>query len=745
MNIKEYDLSKTPWKTVIPFYSSLEYIEEELKRLDLRLILYLRSCLDAGAINSNTLALSSADEIFDLLEGFSTFGSDKEQIESRLRQLDMQIAQRLEAGKEQGSHISIQHLSQLYGLGPFEQYCIIACLAPEVDQKYQKVYGFLQNDMTEKKPTIDMLAKIFQLEEQERNLIRGVFDIQAPLAGYLMELHNELSDSWVPLITRHLKLDDWAVNYLLDINIPDTQLVQVTEFIMPAGKWKDNTPSEKENGFPSDLGDKIIRFVDYYRDTGREGVNKVFYFYGPRGVGKTEQVIAICDRLGLPLIMVDVERMLPADGFEELLRRLERQARVSNAAVCLKNIDLLLKEANHQSKQNRLLQMLQSIITLTFIIGHAQWNPTDTSNTSTFVEVEFPYPNGAERRSCWEQQRREYNLDDDIDLGKFSENFRFTQGQIKTALRLGESSSVWNRAENGRIGREELYNSCYAQSNKKLSTLAAKIKALYTMEMLVLPEEQMEQMQEICNQVKYRSLVYEKWEFEKRLSLGKGLNILFSGPPGSGKTMAAEVIANEIGLEIYKIDVSQVVSKYIGETEKNLEEIFKEAETSNAILFFDEADALFGKRSEVKDAHDRYANVEIAYLLQRMEEYDGIVILATNLNQNIDEAFLRRLHFNVNFPFPDREQRKLIWQGIFPAAAPVDRELDYDFLAEKFVLAGGNIKNIALNAAFYAAHASSSIGIKDIMLAAKREYKKLGKTFLMSDYAPYYQLIEVKK
>jgi hypothetical protein len=443
--------------------------------------------------------------------------------------------------------------------------------------------------------------------------------------------------------------------------------------------------------------------------------------------------------------MADVERMLSVDGFEETLRRLVRQAMISNTALCLKNADPLLKEAGLSSKLNKLLQMLQTCIPLTFILGHSQWNPTGTDNNFTFVDIGFRHPSGTERRIYWEQQSRKYSLADNIDLDKFSENFRFTPGQIKSALKLGESISVWNQSENGLMGKEELYNSCYAQSNKKLGTLASRIKALYTMKMLVLPEEQMEQMQEICNQVKYRSLVYEKWGFEKRLSLGKGLNILFSGPPGSGKTMAAEVIANEIGLEIYKIDVSQVVSKYIGETEKNLEQVFTEAETSNAILFFDEADALFGKRSEVKDAHDRYANVEIGYLLQRMEEYNGIVILATNLNQNIDEAFLRRLHFNVTFPFPDKEQRKSIWQGIFPTSAPVDKDLDYDFLADKFVLAGGNIKNIALNAAFYAAHASSSISIRDIMLAAKREYKKLGKTFLMSDYAPYYQLIEVKK
>lgn len=753
MNITEYDLDEltennkgkeTP-EQVRPFYSSLEYFEEELKRLDLKLILYLKRCLENGTINSSTLALTSAENIISLLDSLNIAGNDQEEIENCLRNLEINIEKRLEACRHQGIHISMQYISSLFGLGPFEQYCIIACLAPEVNQKYHTVYGFLQNDLTEAKPNIDLLSKIYPLEEHERGLIHSVFDLQAPLAGYLLELNHELTDCWTPLISRHLKLDDWVVNYLLDIKVLDTQLVQAAEWITPEKRWKDTSPFSlnKDSGF--NLGERIIHFIDYYRNTGREGLNKVFYFYGPRGIGKTEHVISICDRLSLPLIMADVERILSVDGFDELLRRLVRQAMISNAALCLKNVDRLLREATLSNKADKLHQVLQSRIPLTFILGHSQWNPNGSDNNFTFVDIGFPAPAGTERRIIWEQQSLQYCLDDSVDLDKFSENFRFTPGQIKTALQLGESISVWNQSENGRIGKEVLYNSCYAQSNKKLAGLASRIKALYTMEMLVLPEEQMEQMQEICNQVKYRSLVYEKWGFEKRLSLGRGLNILFSGPPGSGKTMAAEVIANEIGLEIYKIDVSQVVSKYIGETEKNLEQVFTEAETSNAILFFDEADALFGKRSEVKDAHDRYANVEIGYLLQRMEEYDGIVILATNLNQNIDEAFLRRLHFNVTFPFPDKEQRKRIWQGIFPSGAPVDTDLDYDFLAEKFVLAGGNIKNIALNAAFYAAHASSSISIRDIMLAAKREYKKLGKTFLMSDYAPYYQLIEVKK
>ena len=236
-------------------------------------------------------------------------------------------------------------------------------------------------------------------------------------------------------------------------------------------------------------------------------------------------------------------------------------------------------------------------------------------------------------------------------------------------------------------------------------------------------------------------MVYSDWGFDRKLSTGKGLNVLFSGPSGTGKTMAAEIIARETQLDIFKIDLSNVVSKYIGETEKNLSKIFKEAETSNAILFFDEADALFGKRSEVKDAHDRYANIEIGYLLQKMEEFDGVVILATNLSKNIDDAFLRRIQIAVEFPFPDESHRKLIWTRMFPDESPLSKDIDYKFLSEKIKLAGGNIKNMAVAAAFYAAENSGEINMHHIMHAARREYQKIGKPFLKSDFDPYYEMI----
>jgi SpoVK/Ycf46/Vps4 family AAA+-type ATPase len=235
--------------------------------------------------------------------------------------------------------------------------------------------------------------------------------------------------------------------------------------------------------------------------------------------------------------------------------------------------------------------------------------------------------------------------------------------------------------------------------------------------------------------------VFESWGFGRKLSLGKGVNALFAGPSGTGKTMAAEILAGDLGLDLYKIDLSTVVSKYIGETEKNLARIFTEAETSNAILFFDEADALFGKRSEVRDSHDRYANIEISYLLQQMETFEGVAILATNLRKNMDDAFVRRLAFTIHFPFPEADDRLRIWRGTWPAAAPVSSDVDLDFMARRFRLAGGNIRNIALAAAFLAADDGKTVAMPHLIRATRQEFHKMGKACVRTDFEPYYDII----
>ena len=718
------------------YMSSWEHLADELRRLDLLLKLRVTGELHEADSRYAGLALSEG-EIASLLDGEGYNGYDESYLIDELTWLGDRINKRLEASFSKNIRLSLPYISKLLNLSRMEEHCIIICLAPELDRKYEKIFAYLQNDMTAKNPSIDLILQLIAGTQEEKIAARSSFDPQAPLMKFLMDIRADLMDTRMPLITRPLKLDDWVVNFLLDFHVLDMRLAQVAEMLLP-------NAVEREMVL-ADSTESIIKFVEYYRQRKEYRTKQIFYLFGPDGGGKRSCAAAVCRGLEVPLISVSMEKVLASEmAFSETLRLLGRQAMLGNTALCIEGFDSMLSEdGRHQLKLNMLLQMITEYVPLTFILGEFSWSPMMLDDGCTFVGIEFPVPDGSKRKDYWKKFSTNYKLSQRVDMDNFSEYFRFTPGQIQNAINRGESLAVWHGSAEGLIESEELFNACYSQSNQKLGTLAAKIKKTYTWGMLVLPSDQMSQLREICNQVKYRSLVYGTWGFERRLSLGKGLNILFSGPPGSGKTMAAEVIAHELKLEIYKIDVSQVVSKYIGETEKNLSRIFSEAETSNAILFFDEADALFGKRSEVKDAHDRYANVEISYLLQKMEEYNGVVVLATNLNQNMDEAFLRRLHFNVSFPFPDKEQRKLIWQGIFPSEAPLDRDIDYEFLAEKFILAGGNIKNIALNAAFYAADASCQIGMKQIMLAARREYKKLGKSFLKSDFDPYYQLIEV--
>jgi SpoVK/Ycf46/Vps4 family AAA+-type ATPase len=288
---------------------------------------------------------------------------------------------------------------------------------------------------------------------------------------------------------------------------------------------------------------------------------------------------------------------------------------------------------------------------------------------------------------------------------------------------------------------DDLWQACREQAGWQLDELAQRIIPCYTWEDIVLPKDVFHQLQEIAAQVAHRPQVYGVWGFGEKLSRGRGISALFSGPSGTGKTMAAEILASHLKLDLYRIDLAGVVSKYIGETEKNLKKVFDAAERSGAVLFFDEADALFGKRTEVKDSHDRYANIEVNYLLQRMEDYRGLAILATNRKSTLDEAFMRRLRFLVDFPFPDSASRQSIWQKVFPPQAEVEG-LDHDRLA-RLEIPGGNIRNIALNAAFLAADEGKPIGMDHVMRAARREYAKIDKLVTAAEFGPYYELIKL--
>jgi SpoVK/Ycf46/Vps4 family AAA+-type ATPase len=390
-----------------------------------------------------------------------------------------------------------------------------------------------------------------------------------------------------------------------------------------------------------------------------------------------------------------------------------------------------------------MLQELESYPQWVFLAGEKGWEPRESLYNKLFINIKFPVPPYSGRRQLWERHWHNGTpLAADANLDDLASKFRLSGGQIGDAVAMARSLALWRDLEHGLVANQDLYSACRQQSGHRLNTLAHQIHLQYDWNDIVLPRDQKEQLLEICSYVKHYHTVYSNWGFARKVSQGKGLNILFAGPSGTGKTMAAEIMANELGLDLYKIDLSAIVSKYIGETEKNLDRIFREGQSSNAILFFDEADALFGKRSEVRDSHDRYANIEIAYLLQKMEVYDGVVILATNLRKNMDEAFARRMHFSVEFPIPEETDRYRIWQGIFPGEAPLNNNIDLTFLARQFKITGGNIKNIALSAAFLAAEDSGSITMETLIRATKREYQKMGKLCTEGDFAHYFELVK---
>jgi SpoVK/Ycf46/Vps4 family AAA+-type ATPase len=369
------------------------------------------------------------------------------------------------------------------------------------------------------------------------------------------------------------------------------------------------------------------------------------------------------------------------------------------------------------------------------LVGARSWDPGWARDVPFICEA--PIPDATQRAELWRR-----NLDGDtppgLDLAGTMAQFRLTAEQVHRAARAARMEA---HAREIPLDEDELKAGARAQNAAGLERLARRIQPAVGFVDLVLPPDTMAQLKELLTRARYREQVLDVWKMGGPAARRRGLTALFAGPSGTGKTMAAEVLASELGLDLYTVDLATVVDKYVGETEKNLDRIFAEAERVNGVILFDEADALFGKRSEVSDAHDRYANVEVAYLLQRMELFDGIAILATNLRSNLDEAFTRRLDSLVDFPEPEREYRLKLWERSLGTAMPRAGDLDLAFLAESFKLAGGGIRNIVVAAAYAAAEQGQPLSMAHLIRATQREYLKMGRLCVESEFGPYYHFL----
>jgi hypothetical protein len=619
-------------------------------------------------------------------------------------------------------------LGHAYGLTAFDLDLLLIAIAPELDLRYERLYAYLQDDATRKRPTVDLALNLLCPSAAARIDARTRVAADAPLLHHgLLHLIVDPNQPHQPLLARAMRPDDQVVRLILGESTLDPRLAPCARLVT-AGR---------------DLGslalDPVTRRAMPLRALWQLPREKppLLYFQGPPDAGQQGAAEALAREAGLPLLIVDLERAVRAETpLDELLRVSFREAWFRRTAMFLPGVDTLRSE-HFPGAQDTLLAEVAGSRVLTMLAGRSPWSAAVTGHDDPagVVTVPFPVPAVTTRRACWQDALAAAGLAvEERAVDALAGHFRLTASRIAEAVLSARNGAVWTGSE---PQPADLFAAARAQSGQDLASLARKIDPIFRWDDLILPQHALSQLGELHDRVAQRQRVLGEWGFNRVLALGRGICALFAGPSGTGKTMAADVVARELGLDLYKIDLATVVSKYIGETEKNLERIFDAAESANAVLFFDEADAIFGKRSEVRDAHDRYANIEIAYLLQKMEQYDGIAILATNLRENLDDAFLRRLHFIVEFPMPDEANRERMWRQFMPTEAPVDEAIDYAYLASQFRLSGGNIKNIVLSAAYLASANGGRIGMPHLIRATWREHQKIGRVLSESDIGDY--------
>ncbi len=599
-------------------------------------------------------------------------------------------------------------LASAYKLAAFDLDILLLALAPDLDSKYERAFAFLNDDVARKRPTIEVALNLLCASSEEKVRRRPHFSLGAPV--FANGLARLTDDGTTGLACRSIAIESRIAGYLMGDDNIDPQLSAIAHL---------EEPLDQPGPFPEHL-DQIVEEAR----SQRRGVRIVLH--GGRAAVRTDTARSLASALRARLLVVNVQRgVSELANVDTLFRLALREAWLANAIVLLEDADTI---DDHAAKCLKQVLARQDGIIL-FSRSKAWF-----ADVPGILNIAIVAPDWAIRRACWRSELARAGFSTRAALlDRLAGSFRLDHLQIRNAVSCARVAAHF-KPHTGE--QEEIFAAARGQSGDELEGLTQKVTPSHSFRDIVLPDTTMAQLREIAGRAEWRHRVLSEWGFDRKLSNGKGVTALFCGPSGTGKTMAAEILAHELRLDLYKIELAGVVSKYIGETEKNLDRIFAAAETANGVLLFDEADSLFGKRSEVKDAHDRYANLEISYLLQRMEQYQGIAILATNLRQNLDDAFLRRLAFSVQFPFPDVESRLRIWSGVWPKETPLAGDLDLGWIAEQFPLSGGNIRNIALGASFLAAEDRTAVSMAHLLRATRREFQKMGRTLSEDELAP---------
>jgi hypothetical protein len=587
------------------------------------------------------------------------------------------------------------------GLTPFELNILLLCVAMELDTSVAGLCARVQREPERAYPTFALALSLFDEPAWE------ALSPEGPLRHWhLVEISQP---GGAPLTTSRLRADEWVVNYLKGLSYLDDRL---TPLVMPLAV------AEPALELPPSQARIAEQIVARLTRTAPGKSPPPVQLLGPDPTSKRLLASAVCGALHRHPYRMHASALpsAPAD-LETFARLWQRAARLQPLALHVET-DGLDQAGQRGANASVLARFLGRVNALVFVETAEPWQGLPDGSLS--IDVAKPTP--AEQKAAWAAALGAEAGDAPARLaGQFSLNL--------DAIReiAGES-----RDPTGAVDHDRLWDAVLARTRPTLEAMAERIVPKAGWDDIVLPAAETALLHQIAAQVAQRNRVYQDWGFAEKMSRGFGISALFAGESGTGKTMAAEVVANHLRLDLYRIDLSAVVSKYIGETEKNLRRLFDAAEAGGMILFFDEADALFGKRSEVKDSHDRYANIEVNYLLQRMESFGGLAILASNMKSALDGAFMRRLRFIVTFPFPAAAERRAIWQRAFPAATPTSG-LDFDRLA-RLDLAGGHIASIALNAAFAAAQTDGEVTMPIVLDAARNELRKIERPIHEPDF-----------
>ncbi|GHE05136.1 ATP-binding protein [Streptomyces alanosinicus] len=604
-------------------------------------------------------------------------------------------------------------LAARFGLSPLDIDLLLIALAPDLDARFERLYGYLNDDLTRRRPTVALALELCGLASASAARFR--FAPGAPLvAGGLLEV----TEPDRPPLSRVLVVPDRVSGHLLGGTAPDARL---------AGVLGESTDD------PTADADEVRRAAL----AARSGTGSVYLL--DRGGDAPGLAAAALRTAGLDTLVLDAAALARRPGEVRALARVAAlEARLTGAGVVLGPLEALpAPPAERTRALSELCTALRGIPLFTH--GREGWDPTWAPDTPVVLPVAPPSP---ERQAArWRHALALTDTDGsvpggtDVDaLARSVAAHRLDGGQLRRAA----DAALRSAALAGRpVCPDDLRFAVRAQNGAGLARLARRVEPAVGWDDLVLPEPTHRRLRELAVRARHREQVLGQWRMRPGGGRGRGVIALFAGESGTGKTMSAEVVAADLGMDLYVVDLSTVVDKYVGETEKNLERIFTEASAVNAVLLFDEADAIFGKRSEVKDAHDRHANIESAYLLQRMESFDGIAVLTTNLRANLDEAFTRRLDVVAEFPVPDAAQRLALWDRCLGARLPRADDLDLGFCAERFELAGGSIRACAVTAAYLAAESGGPLAMRQLVTAVVQEYRKLGRLVLESEFGPY--------